>query len=77
MEQCLKVKYNSHNRAISALHKVQGKGVKRRNTPCRVYECSECKEGTFHLTHQTTEEFLEHSGEKVELTYKEQWSKLI
>lgn len=74
MEQCLKVKYNNHNRAISALHKVQGKGDIRRYTPCRAYECEIC--GGWHLTHQTTEEFLEHSGEKVELIYKEQWSKL-
>ena len=77
MEQCLKVKYNSYKIAMASLYRIIGKGEKRNTTPCRVYECSECKEGTFHLTHQTTEEFLEHSGEKVELIYKEQWSKLI
>lgn len=71
---CSKVKYKDHQLAVTALHTIQSKGVKKKNTPCRVYQCPDCLQ--FHLTSDNLEWHLENRAEDIDLKYKEKWNKL-
>lgn len=71
-KHCNKKAYNSKERALRALHKIQN-AQNSQHKECRAYECDTCK-GKWHLT---SHEIIRKRAKDVKLTHREEWLKLL
>lgn len=75
MAICIKIAYNDKKQAISAIRVIQSRGVQKKYTPRRAYQCDDC--GKWHITHYGLEHYLVYKSESIKLNHYEEWKKLM